>query len=77
MTDQTTTEFWQYASPYRNYLFSRKTEMTAGKKIDSWLFTLFALPLFVATFSTAAANIFGGIFQPELNFFRAEEFKSQ
>lgn len=51
--------------------------MTAGKKIDSWLFTLFALPLFVATFSTAAANIFGGIFQPELNFFRAEEFKSQ
>lgn len=36
--------------------------MKSGNKIDAWLFTLFALPLFVATISTAAANIFGFIF---------------
>jgi len=36
--------------------------MITGKKIDTWLFTLFAMPLFMATLSTAAANIFGVIF---------------
>lgn len=36
--------------------------MKSGSRIDAWLFPLFALPLFVATLSTAAANIFGFIF---------------
>lgn len=36
--------------------------MKSGNRIDAWLFPLFALPLFVATLSTAAANIFGFIF---------------
>jgi len=36
--------------------------MNSVNKIDTWLFTLFALPLFVATLSTAAANIFGVFF---------------
>jgi len=36
--------------------------MKSGTKIDAWLFTLFALPLFVATLSTAAANVFGVFF---------------
>lgn len=36
--------------------------MKSNNKFDTWLFTLFALPLFVATISTAAANIFGFIF---------------
>lgn len=36
--------------------------MKPQNKIDKWLFTLFALPLFVATLSTAAANIFGVLF---------------
>jgi O-antigen ligase len=36
--------------------------MKSGKRIDAWLFPLFALPLFVATLSTAAANIFGVFF---------------
>lgn len=36
--------------------------MKSGNRIDAWLFPLFALPLFVATLSTAAANIFGVFF---------------
>ena len=36
--------------------------MKSANKIDAWLFPLFAMPLFVATISTAAANIFGVIF---------------
>lgn len=36
--------------------------MKSSNKIDAWLFTLFAMPLFVATLSTAAANIFGVFF---------------
>lgn len=36
--------------------------MKTDKRIDAWLFPLFALPLFVATISTAAANIFGVMF---------------
>ena len=36
--------------------------MKSGNKIDAWLFPLFAMPLFMATISTAAANISGGIF---------------
>jgi O-antigen ligase len=35
---------------------------SSGNKTDVWLFPLFALPLFVATLSTAAANIFGFLF---------------
>lgn len=36
--------------------------MKSDNWIDAWLFPLFALPLFVATLSTAAANIFGVFF---------------
>lgn len=36
--------------------------MTSVNKLDAWLFPLFALPLFVATLSTAASNIFGLVF---------------
>ena len=36
--------------------------MKTDNRIDAWLFPLFALPLFVATISTAAANIFGVMF---------------
>jgi len=36
--------------------------MKSANKLDAWLFPLFALPLFVATLSTAAANIFGVLF---------------
>jgi O-antigen ligase len=36
--------------------------MKPTNKFDAWLFPLFAMPLFVATISTAAANIFGVIF---------------
>ena len=36
--------------------------MKSGSKFDAWLFPLFAMTLFLATLSTAAANIFGVIF---------------
>lgn len=36
--------------------------MKKVNKFDAWLFPLFALPLFAATLSTAAANIFGAFF---------------
>ena len=36
--------------------------MNVNSRLDKWLFPLFGLPLFVATLSTAAANIFGAFF---------------
>lgn len=36
--------------------------MKSSNKLDAWLFALFAMPLFVATLSTAAANILGVFF---------------
>jgi len=36
--------------------------MKSAKKIDTWLFALFAMPFFMATLSTAAANILGVVF---------------
>jgi O-antigen ligase len=36
--------------------------MKSCAKIDAWLFTLFAMPLFVATLSTVAATVFGALF---------------
>lgn len=36
--------------------------MNSATKINAWLFPLFAMPLFVATFSTVAANVFGVFF---------------
>jgi len=36
--------------------------LKSGTKINAWLFPLFAMPLFVATLSTVAANVFGVVF---------------
>ncbi len=36
--------------------------MNVNSHLDKWLFPLFGLPLFAATLSTAAANIFGALF---------------